>query len=400
MKKTFIYTLSDPITEEVRYVGKANNIKNRYNGHLIDKSFTYKANWIKSLLNKGLKPEIEIIDEVLESEWKYWEVFYINLYKSWGFNLTNSTEGGDGIGGEVKYKIIQYSKEGKFIKIFNSVKDAAEELNTNVESIRGGLFKDCIRKGYKWEVYKDNYLLQLPIKQQQIKEKPIETKKEKIKRTLIKEHKLKLKLAHSTPVIAKSIDNSNKDLLFDCMFDIRKQWGLSYDKIKKHIKSNIPLNGYVLSFQDKFKPIKYPSNRSSKPKIELKIYQLNRFNKVINIWDNAVEIYRNHFKETTETIGNFHHTCRLKGKRSWKGYFWVYEKDLSKSYKVNDIVKEVNLSVKTKEVYVYENNNIINTFSSIKSAADYFKVSEPTIKNYINQHKLISNNYILTHEKI
>ena len=31
---TFIYTLTDPITNEVRYVGKANNLQARYIEHM------------------------------------------------------------------------------------------------------------------------------------------------------------------------------------------------------------------------------------------------------------------------------------------------------------------------------------------------------------------------------
>lgn len=52
-------------------------------------------NWIKGLKKEGLKPILEIIDEVDKIEWKFWEKHYISLYKSWGFRLTNLTEGGD-----------------------------------------------------------------------------------------------------------------------------------------------------------------------------------------------------------------------------------------------------------------------------------------------------------------
>ena len=99
MNKVYIYSLSHPITKEVRYIGKTINLKIRLKDHL-DKTknikATYKSNWIKSLLKQNLKPVIEIIDEVEESEWEFWEIFYISLFKSWGFKLTNGTKGGDG----------------------------------------------------------------------------------------------------------------------------------------------------------------------------------------------------------------------------------------------------------------------------------------------------------------
>ncbi len=96
MKRYFIYELIDPITDETRYIGKTIDLKGRYSGHLNDFSFTHKTNWVKSLKNKGLKPVLNVIDEVNENEANYWEIFYIGLYKSWNCRLTNGTKGGDG----------------------------------------------------------------------------------------------------------------------------------------------------------------------------------------------------------------------------------------------------------------------------------------------------------------
>lgn len=36
------------------------------------------------------------IDQVEDKEWKFWEKYYISLFKSWGFNLTNQNKGGGG----------------------------------------------------------------------------------------------------------------------------------------------------------------------------------------------------------------------------------------------------------------------------------------------------------------
>lgn len=95
-KTTFIYTLSCPVTNEIRYVGKANNPTSRFYNHLIESTKTYKNNWIKSLKKKGLKPILEILEEVLIEEWTFWEEHYISLFKSWNFKLTNMTSGGEG----------------------------------------------------------------------------------------------------------------------------------------------------------------------------------------------------------------------------------------------------------------------------------------------------------------
>lgn len=99
-KITYIYTLSCPITSEVRYVGKSDNPQERLNKHQNNlnntKYKTPKWSWIKSLRDKGFKPTMQVIDIVPNSEWCFWEQHYISLYKSWGFNLTNMTSGGNG----------------------------------------------------------------------------------------------------------------------------------------------------------------------------------------------------------------------------------------------------------------------------------------------------------------
>ena len=97
MKIVFIYELIDPLTNETRYIGKTTNVKNRFNLHLKDTSKTYKGNWIRSLLKQNLEPIINVIDEVSENEWSFWERWYISLYKGWGFRLTNGTNGGEGL---------------------------------------------------------------------------------------------------------------------------------------------------------------------------------------------------------------------------------------------------------------------------------------------------------------
>ena len=54
----YIYTLTDPITNQVRYVGKTKNLKQRRHNHLnkcLDKN-THKRNWINSLRKIEKRP--------------------------------------------------------------------------------------------------------------------------------------------------------------------------------------------------------------------------------------------------------------------------------------------------------------------------------------------------------
>lgn len=102
MKHTIIYTLSDPITNQVRYVGKTrSSLKYRLSQHIHDSlnngTNTYKKAWIRGLLNKELLPIIEEL-EIISNDtcWKSRECYWIAQFKNWGFNLTNMTDGGDG----------------------------------------------------------------------------------------------------------------------------------------------------------------------------------------------------------------------------------------------------------------------------------------------------------------
>lgn len=98
MQTTNIYILIDPETNLIRYVGKANNISQRYKAHLnrARKHQIHKARWIAQLRSKGLKPRIEVLDIVFIEEWQFWESFWICQIRSWGFDLVNYTGGGEG----------------------------------------------------------------------------------------------------------------------------------------------------------------------------------------------------------------------------------------------------------------------------------------------------------------
>lgn len=85
----YIYSLSHPITNEVRYIGKTININRRYKQHLYDKRKSHKASWVQSLRNEGLKPNITIL-EVCFDNWQEREIFWIAQFD----NLTNLKEGG------------------------------------------------------------------------------------------------------------------------------------------------------------------------------------------------------------------------------------------------------------------------------------------------------------------
>ncbi len=108
----WIYTLTDPETKMDRYIGYTTVcLKDRYKKHCNDKKCTHKTNWIKSLKEKGLKPEMIILDTVPNDEVQFWEMHYISLYKSWGIKLVNTTNGGGGTWGYKREPVSEKTRE-------------------------------------------------------------------------------------------------------------------------------------------------------------------------------------------------------------------------------------------------------------------------------------------------
>ena len=92
---TYIYGLVDPETDEMRYVGKSNNPKVRYQYHLADKNTNpHKTAWIRRLSERGLKPNLVILEETTQKQWEERERYWIKHYRDEGAPLVNILEGG------------------------------------------------------------------------------------------------------------------------------------------------------------------------------------------------------------------------------------------------------------------------------------------------------------------
>lgn len=189
LNRFIIYALLDPITLDIRYIGKScsglTRIRQHFNpSQLASKS--KKSNWLKSLLNKNAFPQIKILDTANDKHsLSDLERKHIRLNKT--DKLLNMTVGGDGYGYvrstqitpwnkgkqaslEARTKmrlsklgrsfkprstddkkkisesnIIAHSKNAKkFIciennKIYNSQREAALDLNLNPANISGVL---------------------------------------------------------------------------------------------------------------------------------------------------------------------------------------------------------------------------------------------------------------------
>lgn len=168
MKTTFIYTLSDPETGEIRYVGKSNTPSIRAKQHLRDEN-TRKCAWVKSLVKRGLTPKLEVLDEVPETEWQFWEQYWIQVVSGWGFRLTNGDSGGLGshrfslalrekIANSLRGKpqpwnriaISAYTKAGEYVATYQSIAEAAKTLGGNHGNITRAAKSLTTAYGFQW----------------------------------------------------------------------------------------------------------------------------------------------------------------------------------------------------------------------------------------------------------
>ena len=160
---TFIYTLSCPRSGDIRYVGKANDPKGRFAEHSRMRDNNHlKNNWIKELLDQNSRPVLTIIDEILISEWKEREKFYISKFIDLGCDLLNICGGANGLSfgnktsfnGSQARKVVSLNKDGTLYKIFSSMKESILSHGSSVKSVLYKLTKTA--HGYIW-IFEDEY---------------------------------------------------------------------------------------------------------------------------------------------------------------------------------------------------------------------------------------------------
>lgn len=156
-----LYSLVDPISNQIRYIGITKTPKERYWDHLSrckTKEYnTYKGRWIRKLLDNNLKPiykclvQCKTLKEVAKLE-----IDFIKYYKQF-YKLTNTTKGGEGVLGykhtiETRNKLSKshigvphlyqrYKIEALNIKtneyiIFNDIFEAIKYIKCSISGIR------------------------------------------------------------------------------------------------------------------------------------------------------------------------------------------------------------------------------------------------------------------------
>ncbi len=95
-----IYTLADPRSGAIRYVGWSLNPRQRLNAHVwrARHGGVYKYHWIAQLLALGLRPSLAVVESG-DGDYAEAERRWIAHYRALGCRLTNLTDGGDGAPG-------------------------------------------------------------------------------------------------------------------------------------------------------------------------------------------------------------------------------------------------------------------------------------------------------------
>jgi hypothetical protein len=144
----FIYSLEYP-EGNVRYIGKTIDPKRRLSGHLypnVNEKGGRKGNWIKSLKKKGVRPIMNIIDIVSRENANFWEIHYISLFKSFGFDLTNNTFGGDG-----QSHMTEETRK-KISKKIRKLREHSTVWNKGIKCSEELKLKFSLSRSIRWEI--------------------------------------------------------------------------------------------------------------------------------------------------------------------------------------------------------------------------------------------------------
>lgn len=181
MKQYKVYTLTDPRNGKIRYCGYTKRpLIKRLWGHTSTANSHEKNNtngnvllhrWVNKLKKLGLKPIIELLEDYDSMNDAYeGEKYWIYQLRSWGFDLLNVKEGGryckhykeKRTEEEYNYKtkpVYKYSKRGKFICEYKSVKAASEDVGVTLGAITmASTNKEYtpLSGGFYWRDYKQD----------------------------------------------------------------------------------------------------------------------------------------------------------------------------------------------------------------------------------------------------
>jgi group I intron endonuclease len=246
MSAVCIYTLSHPISNEIRYVGKTwQHLEKRLSDHIYSarKSKDHRSNWINSLVKSGLQPKIEELASCNMEDWQEEEKYWIKILKFLGCNLVNQNVGGLGNNG---HKLNSESRM-KISKSLTGLKQSAETVSKRASKLLG-------RKQTKEHIEKSRQSrLQLQRKLSD-DHKAILSKLHKDKK-LSSDHKQKLLKASQkyNKLKSKKVDQFTADGIFIQTFDSQlgasKATGTNFSSLRLCLKNKRKkANGFIWKY--------------------------------------------------------------------------------------------------------------------------------------------------------
>lgn len=103
-----VYALTDPRTNDIKYVGVTSNMQERLARHLKREDKGKKSDWIQELQELGLQPQMEILEQVSLSDDPFArEQYWIQYCRQEGYTLFNRKPGTE-----------SFTKIAKWIQLF------------------------------------------------------------------------------------------------------------------------------------------------------------------------------------------------------------------------------------------------------------------------------------------
>lgn len=178
MKDIIIYTLIDPRNNQVRYIGKSNNPKQRLANHINRSKSCFNSPihcWIRKLLSLNLKPILFIQEICNENNWQEREIYWIQYYREKYENITNVSDGGisplknkeyqkEVISKKTFKEVHQYDLSGKYIASHKNSNQAAKSLNIKRHGIQTCLKQKGFSSGGFFWSYKKENIIDIPKK--------------------------------------------------------------------------------------------------------------------------------------------------------------------------------------------------------------------------------------------
>lgn len=358
INETYIYKISDDIGN-VRYIGKSNNPRRRLYQHINDKSNRHKFNWLQSIIKRGKKPLIEVVEKVSISNWKEREIYWIDKFKRDGHDILNMTIGGDGAEGmvhseETKIKMsiskkgIKFSEEHKK-NISEKVRNKFQESPGYNRS--GNNIKKPIDKELLYQLYIiDNLSIPKISKKLDCGERKVFDN--------LKEYGIQ---KDRSDWIKQVASRPKKVVLqYDLCGNLIKEWQgvvdvkseLNIDISKCCLGEQKTCGGFIWRYKDNWFELNL-DNLDNNPK-KVSQYNLN------GVYINSFNSIREASKLTSINVGNIGACCKGNYK-SAGGFIWRYiDDDLPKKY--------TNKTIRSVQQFDLE-GNLIGKFDSLVEAA-------------------------------